>query len=93
VGLRLGIAAVAVSAALAVSLALAYDLTLEQVVVLAPAIVIGAAAVLGLTLLWSRVAWESLRQARHPWRIVALGAGGLALLVGLTFLGVKLPHE
>jgi hypothetical protein len=53
--------------------------------------VVGAAA--GLVVLWSKVGWESLRRHEHPWRILALGVGFLALIAVLSALGVKLPRE
>jgi hypothetical protein len=68
-------------------------LSLERAVLLAPALVIAAAAVVGLVVFWSRVALQSLRQARRPRLIVALTLLGLAVIVALTLLGVKLPHE
>jgi hypothetical protein len=64
-----------------------------KAVTLAPVIVIGGAAVVGLVLLWGKVALASLRESRHPRRVVAYWLLGLALLVVLTILGVKLPNE
>jgi hypothetical protein len=69
------------------------DLSLERAALLAPVLVIGLAAATGLAVFWTRVGWESLRQARHP-RLVVAGALALGLLlVALTLLGVKLPRE
>jgi hypothetical protein len=65
----------------------------ERAALLAPVIVVGAGAVVGLGLLWTRVLWESLQRQRHPLRIVAIGVGAIALLVGLSILGLKLPKE
>jgi hypothetical protein len=65
----------------------------ERAALLAPVIVASAGAVVGLVVLWTRVAWESLKQAKHPRRIVVLSVAGLALLVGLSILGLKLPKE
>jgi len=65
----------------------------EKAAFLAPVIVVSAAAIVGLLLLWTRVAWESLQQAKHPRRIVVLSVAALALLVGLSVLGLKLPRE
>jgi hypothetical protein len=76
--------------ALVLASALAFRLPLEQAAVLAPVIVVTAGAVAFLAVLWTRVAATSLRQARHPRRIVAAGVGGVALLVVLSFL-VELP--
>ena len=66
---------------------------LEKAVSLAPVIVVGGAAAVGLVLLWGKVALNSLRESRHPRRVVAYWLLGLGLLVLLTFLGVKLPSE
>jgi hypothetical protein len=55
--------------------------------------VLGLAAVAGLVVLWGRVAWQQLRESRHPRAIVALSLLGVALIVALSLLGVKLPHE
>ena len=66
---------------------------LEKAVSLAPVIVVGGAAAVGLVLLWGKVAVNSLRESRHPRRVLAYWLLGLGLLVLLTFLGVKLPSE
>ena len=65
----------------------------EKAALLAPVIVVSAGALVGLLLLWARIAWESLRQARHPKRVIALAVGGVLLIVGLSVLGLKLPRE
>jgi len=65
----------------------------EKAVYLAPVIVVGGAATVGLVLLWSKVAVSSLRESRHPRRVLAYWLLGLGLLVLLTVLGVKLPNE
>ncbi len=64
-----------------------------KAVTLAPIIVIGGAALVGLILLWGKVALTQLRESRHPRRVLAYWIIGLALLVVLTVLGVKLPNE
>jgi len=69
------------------------DLSFQRAILLAPVLVIGLAAVAGLVVFWGRVGWESLRRTRHPRLVVAGSVAFLALLVVLTFLGVKLPHE
>lgn len=66
---------------------------LEKAVYLAPVIVIGGAAAVGLVILWGKVAVNSLRESRHPRRVLAYWVLGLGLLVLLTVLGVKLPNE
>ncbi|HEY1565096.1 MAG TPA: hypothetical protein VGF72_10470 [Gaiellaceae bacterium] len=87
------------SAALVVVLALvtvtawALSWPFDKAVSLAPVIVVGGAAAVGLVLLWGKVALASLRESRHPRRVLAYWALGLGLLVLLTVLGVKLPSE
>ena len=66
---------------------------LEKAVYLAPVIVVGGAAAVGLVLLWGKIALNSLRESRHPRRVLAYWVVGLGLLVLLTILGVKLPNE
>jgi hypothetical protein len=65
----------------------------QKAVTLAPVIVVGGAALVGLVLLWGKVAWGQLRESQHPRRVLAYWLIGLALLVLLTVLGVKLPSE
>jgi uncharacterized membrane protein len=65
----------------------------EEAVFLAPIIVVGGAALVGLALLWGKVALNSLRESRHPRRVLAYWLIGIGLLVLLTVLGVKLPNE
>ena len=65
----------------------------EKAVYLAPVIVIGAAPAVGLLILWGKVAVQSLRESRRPKLVLALWLAGLALLVALSVLGVKLPRE
>ena len=79
--------------ALLVLTAWALSWPFEKAVVLAPVIVVVGAAMVGLVLLWSKVALNSLRESRHPRRVVAYWLLGLGLLVALTVLGVKLPNE
>ena len=66
---------------------------LEKAVYLAPVIVVGGAAGVGLLILWGKVALDSLRESRRPRLVLALWLAGLALLVLLTLLGVRLPRE
>jgi uncharacterized integral membrane protein len=65
----------------------------EHLALLAPVIVVIVGAVAGLILVWSRVGWESLQRNEHPWRVLALGLGFIALIAVLSALGVKLPRE
>ena len=69
------------------------DLSFERAALLAPVLVLGLAALAGLLVLWGRVAWQQLRESRHPRAIVAFSLLGVALIVALSLLGVKLPHE
>jgi hypothetical protein len=65
----------------------------EKAVYLAPVIVVGGLAAVGLVILWGKVAIASLKESRHPRRVLAYWLLGLGLLVLLTVLGVKLPSE
>ena len=65
----------------------------EKAVYLAPVIVVGGAAAVGLVILWGKVAANSLRESRHPKLVLACWIAGIALLVVLSYLGVKLPRE
>jgi len=42
---------------------------------------------------WGRVGWESLRKSRRPRLVLVAAFAFVGLLVLLTVLGVKLPHE
>ena len=86
-------AALAVVLALVALTAWAFAWPFEKAVYLAPVIVVGGAAAVGLVLLWGKVALSSLRESRHPRRVLAYWLLGLGLLVLLTVLGVKLPNE
>jgi hypothetical protein len=44
-------------------------------------------------ILWGKVAAQHLRESRRPRLVLALWIGGIALLVVLSYLGVKLPRE
>jgi hypothetical protein len=70
-----------------------FGIRFERAAVLAPVLVVIAGALAGLFVLWTKVGWESLRRREHPWRIVALAVGVLAVLVALSLLGLKLPRE
>jgi hypothetical protein len=65
----------------------------EKAVYLAPVIVVGSAAAVGLLILWGKVAIQSLKESKRPKLVLALWLAGLALLVLLSYLGVKLPKE
>jgi hypothetical protein len=84
--------ALACAAAVAIA-ALVFELKLERAIVLAPVIVVAVGALAALIVLWARVAWESIRQRRHPWRIVAGAAVAFVLLLVLSLFIGPLPHE
>jgi hypothetical protein len=86
-------AALAVVLAMVALTAWALAWPFEKAVYLAPVIVVGGAAAVGLVLLWGKIALSSLRESRHPRRVLAYWLLGLGLLVLLTILGVKLPSE
>jgi hypothetical protein len=65
----------------------------EHLAFLAPVIVIAVGALAGLVVLWTRVGWESVQRHEHPWRVVALIGGFVALIAVLSALGLKLPRE
>jgi hypothetical protein len=87
------LAALAAVLGLVAVTAWAFSWPFEKAAYLAPIIVVAGAAAVGLVLLWGKVAIESLRESRHPRRVLAYWLLGLGLLVLLTFLGVKLPNE
>jgi hypothetical protein len=84
--------AIACVASVAIA-AFVFELRLERAIVLAPVIVVCFGALIGLFALWTRVAWESIKRRRHPWRIVAGGVVALLLLVVLSLFVGPLPHE
>ncbi len=86
-------AALAVVLGLVAVTALIFSWPFGKAITLAPVIVCGGAALVGLLLLWGKVALAQLRESRNPRRVLAYWVIGLALLVVLTVLGVKLPSE
>ena len=70
-----------------------FELSLERAAILAPVLVVVFGAAAGLVVLWTKVGWEALQRRRRPWLVVAVAVAVLALLVGLSLLGVKLPRE
>lgn len=70
-----------------------FEFSLERAAILAPVLVVVFGAAAGLVVLWTKVGWEALQRRRRPWLVVAVAVGVLALLVGLSLLGVKLPRE
>ena len=89
---RYVIASVAITAIVVITVWIT-DLSFERAILLAPVLVIGVAAAAGLVVFWGRVGWDSLRRSRHPWLIVGAAAACVGVLVVLTILGIKLPHE
>ena len=65
----------------------------EHLALLAPVIVIALGALVALVVIWSREGWESLQRYEHPWRVLALGLGVIALIAVLSALGLRLPRE
>jgi hypothetical protein len=70
-----------------------FELSLERAAILAPVLVVVFGAAAGLVVLWAKVGWEALQRRRRPWLVAAVAVAALALLVGLSLLGVKLPRE
>ena len=66
---------------------------LERAFALAPVIVFAAAALVGLVVFWGRTAAQQVRELEHPRRAVGIAVGLVALLIGLTVLGIDLPKE
>jgi hypothetical protein len=92
VSLRVAAASVAITVLVLLTVWVS-DLSLRRAILLAPVLVIGVAAVAGLFVFWGRVAWDSFRRAQHPRLIAAAAIAFVALIVGLTLLGVDLPRE
>jgi hypothetical protein len=69
------------------------NLSFQRAILLAPVLVVGVAAVAGLIVFWGRVGWDSFRRSRHRGVIAVASVVVLAVLVVLSILGVKLPHE
>jgi hypothetical protein len=65
----------------------------SDIAILAPVIVVAVGVLIGLVMLWGKVAAQHLRESRRPRLVLALWVLGIALLVALSFLGVKLPRE
>jgi predicted membrane metal-binding protein len=55
----------ALCAAASVPVVILLDLSVERAIVLAPLFVISFAAVVGVVLLWTRIAWEQIRDLRR----------------------------
>jgi hypothetical protein len=85
-------ASAAVTAIVAVTVWLT-NLSFQRAILLAPVLVVGVGAVAGLVVFWGRVGWESYSRSSHRRAIAVASALLLAILVALSILGVKLPHE
>jgi hypothetical protein len=90
---RLVLLAVLACGAAAGFVAWLFELSWERTAALAPVIVVGTAALLGLLALWIRVAWDTLKRQRHPYRIVAIFVAAFAILFVLSFVVGPLPKE
>jgi amino acid transporter len=82
-----------VTAALVLVAVGVFELSLERAAILAPVLVVIFGAAAGLVVLWTKVGWEALQRRKRPWLVAAVAVAVLALLVGLSLLGVKLPRE
>ena len=82
-----------VTAALVLLAVGVFELSLERAAILAPVLVVIFGAAAGLVVLWTKVGWEALQRRKRPWLVAAVAVAVLALLVGLSLLGVKLPRE
>jgi amino acid transporter len=90
---RAAVASGLVTAALVLLAVGVFELSLERAAILAPVLVVVFGAAAGLVVLWTKVGWEALQRRRHPWLVAGVALAVLALLVGLSLLGVKLPRE
>ena len=91
--MRAAVASGLVTGALVLVAVGVFELSLERAAILAPVLVVVFGAAAGLVVLWTKVGWEALQRRRRPWLVVAVAVALLALLVGLSLLGVKLPRE
>jgi amino acid transporter len=91
--MRAAVASGLVTAALVLLAVGVFELSLERAAILAPVLVVIFGAAAGLVVLWTKVGWEALQRRRRPWLVAAVAVAVLALLVGLSLLGVQLPRE
>jgi hypothetical protein len=91
--MRAAVASGLVTAALVLLAVGVFELSLERAAILAPVLVVVFGAAAGLIVLWTKVGWEALQRRRRPWLVAAVAVAVLALLVGLSLLGVQLPRE
>jgi amino acid transporter len=90
---RAAVASGLVTAALVLLVVWVFELSLERAAILAPVLVVVFGAAAGLVVLWTKVGWEALQRRKRPWLVAGVAVAVLALLVGLSLLGVKLPRE
>jgi amino acid transporter len=90
---RAAVASGLVTAALVLLAVGVFEVSLERAAILAPVLVVVFGAAAGLVVLWTKVGWEALQRRKRPWLVAAVAVAVLALLVGLSLLGVKLPRE
>jgi len=91
--LRKVVVAAVVAVVLCLVAAWILEIPLERAIALAPVIVFAAAALAGLAIFWSRAAVQAIRELDHPRRALGIAVGLVALLIGLTVLGIDLPKE
>ena len=91
--MRAAVASGLVTAALVLLAVGVFELSLERAAILAPVLVVVFGAAAGLVVLWTKVGWEALQRRRRPWLVAAVAVAVLALLVGLSLLGVQFPRE
>ena len=91
--MRAAVASGLVTGALVLVAVGVFELSLERAAILAPVLVVVFGAAAGLVVLWTKVGWEALQRRRRPWLVAAVAVAVLALLVGLSLLGVQLPRE
>jgi hypothetical protein len=82
-----------VTTALVLLVVWVFEVSLDRAAVLAPVIVVAFGAAASVVVLWARVGWEALRRRERPWLVVALAVAALALIAGLSLLGIQLPRE
>ena len=90
---KAAIASGAVTAGLVLLVMWVFELSADRAAVLAPVIVVAFGAAAGVAVLWAKVGWEALQRRRRPWLVVGLAVATLALIAGLSLLGLDLPRE
>ena len=91
--MRAAVASGLVTASLVLLAVGVFELSLERAAILAPVLVVVFGAAASLVVLWTKVGWDALQRRRRPWLVAAVAVAVLALLVGLSLLGVQLPRE